>query len=82
MLVTNLVLRTQPGRARSVADLVGQIHGMQGLSVEGDHRVLATWHVPEGQNPEPEGLSEVLRAMTEEILEVALVDEQDSGDGQ
>jgi hypothetical protein len=78
MLVTNLVLRTQPGRARSVADLVSQIHGMQGLSVEGDQRVLATWRVPEGQNPEPEGLSEVLRAMTEEILEVALVDEHDS----
>jgi hypothetical protein len=48
--------------------------------VEGDHHVLATWQVPEGQNPEPEGLSEVLRAMSEEILEVALVDEQDSGD--
>jgi hypothetical protein len=80
MLVTNLVLRTQPGRARSVADLVGQLHGMHGLCVEGDHHVLATWQVPEGQNPEPEGLSEVLRAMSEEILEVALVDEQDSGD--
>ena len=80
MLVTNLVLRTQPGRARSVAEMVGQIHGMRGLSVEGDHRVIATWDVPDGHNPEPEGLSEVLRAMSEEILEVALVDEQDSGD--
>ena len=80
MLVTNLVLRTQPGRARSVAEIVGRIHGMQGLSVEGDHCVLATWHVPDGQNPEPEGVSEVLRAMSGEILEVALVDEQDSGD--
>ena len=80
MLVTNLVLRTQPGRARSVADLVGQLQGMQGLSVEGEERVLATWHVPDGQNPEPEGLSEVLRAMSGEILEVALVDEQDEGD--
>jgi hypothetical protein len=79
MLVTSLVLTTQPGRARSVADLVGQIHGMQGLSVEGDHSVLARWHVPDGQNAEPEGLSEVLRAMSEEILEVALLGEEETG---
>ena len=46
------------------------------LSVDGDHRVLATWNVPDGQNPEPEGLSEVLRAMSEEILEVALLVEE------
>jgi len=79
MLVTHLVLRTQPGRARSVADFVGQLHGMQGLCVEGDHHVLATWQVPEGQNPEPEGLSEVLRAMSEEILDVTLVNEDETG---
>jgi len=68
--VTNIVLETQPGRARSVADLVGQIEGMGLLSVEGDHRVLATWSIPEGHHPEPEGLSEVLRAMNPEIVVV------------
>jgi len=73
MLLTSLVLTTQPGRARSVADLVGQLRGMEGLSVDGDRRVLATWHTPDGQNAEPEGLSEVLRAMSEEILEVSLL---------
>ena len=78
MLVTSLLLTTQPGRARSVADLVGQLHGMQLLSVEGDQRVLATWHIPDGQNAEPEGLSEVLRAMSGEILEVALLDEEET----
>ncbi len=79
MLVTNIVLETQPGRARSVADLMGHIRGVELLSVDGDHRVLVTWNVPDGQNPEPEGLSEVLRAMSEEILEVAvLVEEQPS----
>lgn len=79
MLVTSLLLTTQPGRARSVADLVGQIRGMERLSVEGDRRVLATWHIPDGQNAEPEGLSEVLRAMSEEILDVALLDEEETG---
>jgi hypothetical protein len=79
MLVTSLVLTTQPGRARSVADLVGQLQGMERLSVEGDHSVLATWHVPDGQNAEPEGLSEVLRAMSDEILEVALLGEEEAG---
>lgn len=77
MQVTNIVLETQPGRARSVADLVGQIEGMGLLSVEGDHRVLATWSIPEGHHPEPEGLSEVLRAMTEEILEVGVLGEEE-----
>ena len=77
MQVTNIVLETQPGRPRSVADLVGQIEGMGLLSVEGDHRVLATWSIPEGHHPEPEGLSEVLRAMTEEILEVGVLGEEE-----
>jgi hypothetical protein len=76
VLVTNIVLETQPGRARSVADLVGHISGVTLSSVDGDHRVLATWNVPDGQNPEPEGLSEVLRAMSGEILEVALLVEE------
>jgi hypothetical protein len=57
MLVTSLVLTTQPGRARSVADLVGRIHGMRQLSVEGDHSVRVRWSIPDGQNAEPEGLS-------------------------
>jgi hypothetical protein len=74
-LVTSIVLETQPGRARSVADLLSQLRGMEHLSVEGGNRVLATWHVPAGQNPEPEGFSEVLRAMSGEILEVTLVNE-------
>jgi hypothetical protein len=52
---------------------------MEQPSVQGDHSVLATWHIPDGQNAEPEGLSEVLRAMSEEILEVALLDEQETG---
>jgi hypothetical protein len=76
MLRTNIVLETQPGRSRSVAEMIGQLHGMESILVDGDHRVTATWNVPEGQNPEPEGFQEVLRAMSHEILEVALVEER------
>jgi len=79
VLVTNIVLETQPGRAHSVADIMGRIEGMALLSVESDHRVLAIWRVPEGHNPEPEGLSEVLRAMSGEILQVALMDGEERG---
>jgi hypothetical protein len=45
--------------------------------VESDHKVFATWCFPEDQNPEPEGVTEVLQAMTGEILGVALVDEEE-----
>lgn len=79
MLVANIALETQPGRARSVADLMTQVAGVTLHSVDGDHRVLVIWNVPDGQHPQPEGLSEVFRAMSEEILEVALlVEEQPS----
>ena len=78
MLVTNIVLETQPGRAHAVADLVGNLKGVGQLTVDGDHRVLATWSFPLGHNPEPEGVSEVLRSMSEEILEVRLLGGEES----
>lgn len=74
MLRTNVAVLTLPGKARSVADLIGQLKGMELIRVEGDHRVIATWNVPDDHNPEPEGFSEVLRAMSAEILEVAMLD--------
>ncbi len=74
MLRTNVVVVTWPGKARSVADLVGNLKGMELIRVEGDNRVIATWNVPDDHNPEPEGVSEVLRAMSSEILEVALLE--------
>jgi hypothetical protein len=51
---------------------------MDQLSVDGDRCVHATWHIPEGQYPQPEAVSEVLRAMSGEILEVAMLDEQET----
>ena len=77
MLVANIVVETQPGKARSVADLIDDLRGMTLRSVEGDHRVIATWNVPEGQHLEPEGVSEVLQAMSCDILEVALTEEEE-----
>jgi hypothetical protein len=76
MLVTNLVLETQPGRSQAVADLVGHLQGVERAQAEGDRRVLATWRFPEGHHPEPEGVSEALRSMSEEILEVRLWGEE------
>ncbi|MEE8218640.1 MAG: hypothetical protein V3S03_06705 [Vicinamibacteria bacterium] len=77
MLVANIVVETQPGKARSVADLIEDLRGMTLRSVEGDHRVIATWNVPEDQHLEPEGVSEVLQAMSCDILEVALTEEEE-----
>jgi hypothetical protein len=79
MRVANIVVETQPGRARSVADLIGSLKGVELHSVASDHHVLAKWSFPEDQNPEPEGVSEVLKAISGEILGVALVDEEERG---
>ncbi len=77
MRVANIIVETQPGKARSVADLISGLKGVELQQVESDHKVLATWCFPEDQNPEPEGVTEVLQAMTGEIVGVALVDEEE-----
>jgi len=68
MLVANIVVETLPGKARIVAEQMARIKGMASPAADGDHRVTATWTVPE--NDTLEGLSEVLRAMNPEIVEV------------
>ena len=55
MVVTNIVLETQPGRAHAVADLVGHLKGVEQLTVDGDHRVLATWSFPSDTTPSRKG---------------------------
>lgn len=79
MLRTNVVVETVPGKAELVADVIGHVTGMELLLVEGGNRVVAAWSVPDGQHPEPEGISEVLRAMSSEILAVALFDGKEIG---
>jgi hypothetical protein len=68
MLVASIVVETLPGKARVVAEHMGRIRGMASPAADGDHRVTASWTIPEGDNLE--GLSEVLRAMNPEIVEV------------
>jgi len=61
MLVASLVVETLPGKATTVVERMGRISGMGPIAGDGDHRITAEWKVPESDNPE--GLSEVLRAM-------------------
>jgi hypothetical protein len=68
MLVAKIVVETLPGKADLVAEHMGHITGMALLSAEGDHRVTATWKVPDDDTLE--GLSEVLQALNPEIVHV------------
>lgn len=68
MLVASLVVETLPGKAATVVERMGRIRGMRSIAGDGDHQVTAEWHVPESDTSE--GLTEVLRAMNPEILEV------------
>ncbi len=69
MIVTSLVIETLPGEAAAVAERMAGIPGVEGSAAESDHRVVATWKVPD--NDTLEGLSEVLQALNPEILEVS-----------
>jgi hypothetical protein len=68
MLIANLVVETLPGKAGVVVERMGQIKGMGAPAAEGDHRVVATWTVPDGETPE--ALVEVLHALVPEAVEV------------
>jgi hypothetical protein len=68
MRLAKIEVETLPGRARAVAEDMGHIKGMAGLAASGDHRVVATWSLPDSDNLE--GLREVLQALNPDILEV------------
>ena len=68
-MVTSLVVETIPGEAAVVAQRMARIPGMETSATESDHRVIATWKVPDYDTLE--GLSEVLQALNPEILEVS-----------
>jgi hypothetical protein len=68
MLVASIVVETLPGKARIVAEHMGRIRGVASPAADGDHRVTATWTIPE--TDKLEGLCEVLRAMNPEIVDV------------
>jgi hypothetical protein len=66
MLVTEVVIQTQPGRAASVeARLERQVPGFQSRLVEGGDRILASWCAPNGQ---PQALGEILQALDPDII--------------
>ena len=69
MMVASIVIETLPGQARTVAERMGRLKGMGPLAADGDHRVLATWTVPDSDTLE--GLSEVLQALNPEIVGVS-----------
>ena len=69
MVLANFVVETLPGEAAIVAQRMARIPGMEGAAAEGDHRVVATWKVPDDDNFE--GVTEVLRALNPEILEIS-----------
>ena len=69
MLVARIVVQTLPGKARAVAESMGQIRGMASLCADSDRCVTAMWKISD--NDTLEGLAEVLQAMNPEIVEVS-----------
>lgn len=68
MLVASIVVETLPGKAQTVAERMGLLKGMASTTADGDHRVTATWTVPD--NDSLWAMAEVLQAMNPEILQV------------
>jgi hypothetical protein len=68
MIVTEVVIQTQPGRATAVeAHLERALTGFQSRRVEGDTCILGSWCVPGGQ---PQALAEILQALDPDIVSV------------
>ena len=68
MLVTDVVIQTQPGRAAAVeAHLERDVPGFQSRHVAGDDCIVGSWCVPSGQ---PQALAEVLQALDPDIISV------------
>lgn len=68
MMVTDVVIHTQPGRAPAVeAHLERDLPGFQSRRIEGGNYILASWCAPHGQ---PQALAEILQAMDPDIVDV------------
>lgn len=66
MIVADLEIQTQPGRASAVeARLEKELPGFQARSVGADDRILASWCVPSGQ---PQALAEILQSVDPDIV--------------
>jgi hypothetical protein len=67
MMVTDVLIQTQPGCAPAVEALLErQLPGFQGRRVEGDC-IVASWCAPTGQ---AQALAEILQSMDPDIISV------------
>jgi hypothetical protein len=66
MIVTEVVIQTQPGRAAEVeAHLERRVPGFQSRHLEGADCIVASWCAP---NAQPQTLEEVLQSIDPDII--------------
>jgi hypothetical protein len=69
MIVTDVIIRTQPGRAAAVeAHLERRVPGFQSRHMEGGDCIVASWCAPSAS--QPEALGEILQAIDPDIISV------------
>jgi hypothetical protein len=69
MIVTDIVIQTQPGRAAAVeAHLEQRVPGFQSRHMEGGDCIVASWCAPSAS--QPEALGEILQAIDPDIISV------------
>ncbi|MET0551585.1 MAG: hypothetical protein ABW221_01010 [Vicinamibacteria bacterium] len=68
MIVTEVVIHTQPGRAVAVEEhLERRVPGFQSRHVEGSSCIVASWCAP---NAQPQALEEILQSIDPDIISV------------
>jgi hypothetical protein len=68
MIVTDVVIQTQPGRAAAVeAHLERRLPGFQARHVDGGDVITASWCAPSAQ---PQALEEILQSLDPDIISV------------
>lgn len=69
MIVTDVVIQTQPGRAAAVeAHLERRVPGFQSRHTEGGDCIVASWCAP--SDSQAEALAEILQAIDRDIISV------------
>jgi len=67
-MIAEIIIQTVPGRAAAVAERLTW-GALQVLGGDGDHRLNAVWHCPDGATLE--GFSEAVRALDPEIVAIS-----------
>jgi hypothetical protein len=69
MIITDVVIQTQPGRAAAVeAHLERRVPGFQSRHTEGGDCIVASWCAP--SDSQAEALGEMLQAIDRDIISV------------